>query len=560
MTSRSKKFNFLLIVADDMGYSDCEPFGGEILTPNLVSLAEQGVRFRHFYASSLCAPTRSMLLTGVDNHLNGLGVMPPMHAMSQLAKPGYEGTLNGKVATISELLGDAGYYTCMSGKWHLGKNDGQRPENRGFHRVFSFLGGGVSHFSDARELSPSELPHTLYDEDGRDVTYELPADFYSTTSYTDRMIEFLQAKPQGKPFFSYLAYTAPHDPLQVPDAWLDRYKGKYDGGYPAVKEARTRRMKSLGLISKDISINPGTPHFERWENLSKEEQRSQARKMEIYAAMIEMLDEGIGKLVKHLRETGEYDNTFILFMSDNGANPKDPHFYSGLTEEKIDEIFDNSWENMGRMGSFISVGGAWAEACNTPLSYFKLTTAEGGVQVPLILSGPGVKRGGVVADQLLHVTDVLPTLLDYAGVERPAKRNGYQLAPLYGRSWRPFLEEISCQPVRNHDDALGFEMIECRAVIKGDWKILFLVPPLGKSEWHLFNLRQDPQELTDVAADYPAKLAEMLAEWDAYSKAVGYIEASGDKALANMSAKEFFSQYGYPAAQAPSLPKNMRKE
>lgn len=553
MTSQIKKPNFLLIVVDDMGYSDCEPFGGEIRTPNLANLADEGVRFRHFYASSLCAPTRSLLLTGVDNHLNGLGIMPPMHSTNQFMKPGYEGTLNGNVVTIAELLGDTGYYTCMSGKWHLGKNAGQRPEDRGFQRVFSFLGGGASHFSDARALAPSEQPHTVYDDDGDDVTANLPDDFYSTTSYTRKMVEFLQDKPHGKPFFGYLAYTAPHDPLQVPDEWLDRYKGTYDGGYPAMKRDRTRRMKSLGLIRQDMKINPGTDHFKKWEDLSENEQRSQTRKMEIYAAMIEMLDMGVGQVLEHLKQSGEYDNTIILFMSDNGANPKDPHFYSGLTPEEIDELFDNSWDNMGRVGSFISIGGAWAEACNTPLSYFKLTTSEGGVQVPLIVAGPGVKERGIVSDQLLHVTDVVPTLLDYAGSQRPIERGGHELAPLYGRSWRPFLERTSLQPIRGEYDAIGFEMIECKAVIKGGWKILFMAPPYGESEWHLYNLREDPQELNNIARENPEKLAEMLAEWTAYSKSVGYIEASGERVLSRISPDEFFSRYGHQPAPAPVL-------
>lgn len=553
MRTGHKRPNVLLIVVDDMGYSDCEPFGGEIRAPNLMKLADRGVRFRHFYTSSLCAPTRSLLLTGVDNHLNGLGVMPPMHSMNQFMKPGYEGTLNANVATIAEILGDAGYYTCMAGKWHLGKNDGQRPENRGFQRVFSFLGGGASHFSDALPLAPSEKPHTVYDDDGRDVTNELPADFYSTNYYTDKLIEFLRNKPQDDPFFAYLAYTAPHDPLQVPDAWLDRYAGVYDGGYPAMKESRTRRMKSMGLITEAVEVNPGTEHFRSWDELSPEERRTEARKMEICAAMIELVDEGIGKVLAHLEETGDSENTIILFLSDNGANPKDPHFYSNLTPEEIDARFDNRWENLGRRGSFISIGGAWAEACNTPLSYFKLTTSEGGVQVPLIVCGPGVERRGIVTDQLLHATDVLPTLLDYAGVERPATRNGHELAPLYGRSWRAYLEKTTRQPVRGPYDALGFEMIECKAVIKGRWKIVFLAPPYGHGDWHLYDLRTDPQELTNVADTHPAKFAELLAEWDAYAKAVGYIEASGDLVLKHMSADEFFSRYGL-SGPVPPLP------
>ncbi len=544
MTTQRKRPNFLLIVVDDMGYSDCAPFGGEIATPNLSKLAEEGVRFRNFYVSSLCAPTRSLLMTGVDNHLNGLGVMPPMHSMNQFMQPGYEGTLNANVATIAELLSDGGYFTCMSGKWHLGKNDGQRPENRGFQQVFSFLGGGASHFSDARELAPSEGPHTLYDDNGRDVTDALPDDFYSTTYYTERMLGFLRERPADRPFFAYLAYTAPHDPLQVPDEWLDRYRGRYDGGYPAMVVERTERMKAMGLIPQDLDINPGTGHFPAWESLSVDEQRSQARKMELCAAMIEMADAGVGEVLGYLEETGALDDTIVVFMSDNGANPKEPHFYSASTPEQIDTWYDNSPENMGRKGSFVSIGGAWAEACNTPLSYFKLTTSEGGVQVPLIVKGPGIERRGIVADQLLHATDIVPTLLDYAGVERPAERNGHVLAPLYGRSWRAWLEQTSRQPVRGHYDAIGFEMIECKAVIKGGWKILFLAPPYGQSEWQLYDLREDPQEQVNVAAQHPEKLAEMQAEWEAYARSVGYIEASGDPALAHMSAEEFFRRYG----------------
>jgi arylsulfatase len=402
----------------------------------------------------------------------------------------------------------------------------------------------VSHFSDAKELAPSERPHTIYDDDGRDVTNELPADFYSTTYYTDKMIEFLRGKPQDTPFFGYLAYTAPHDPLQVPDKWLDRYQGKYDGGYGAMKETRMRRMKSMGLIPEEMETNPGSPHAARWEELSHDERRRQARKMEIYAAMIELVDDGVGKVLAHLEQAGDYDDTVILFMSDNGANPTEPHFYSRLAQDELDTIFDNRSENMGRRGSFVSIGAAWAEACNTPLSYFKLTTAEGGVQVPLIVCGPGVARRGIVRDQLLHATDVLPTLLDYAGLERPPTRAGHTLAPIYGRSWRPYLERATQQPIRGAYDALCFEMIEYKAVIKGSWKIVFLTPPYGNNEWQLFDLQSDPQELRNMASVHPGKLSELLSDWHSYAKAVGYIEASGDAALAHMSAEEFFARYG----------------
>jgi arylsulfatase A-like enzyme len=544
---RRLKPNFLLIVVDDMGYSDCEAFGGEIRTPNLMKLSQAGARFRHFYVSSLCAPTRSLLMTGVDNHLNGLGVMPPMHTTNQFLKPGYEGTLNDRVATIAEILHDNGYATLFSGKWHLGKNKGQRPEDRGFERVFSLLGGGASHFADARPLSESERPHTLYDDDGKEVTASLPGAFYSTHYYTDKMIEFLSDAGAAKPFFAYLAYTAPHDPLQAPDDWLGRYKGRYDGGYDAIRAERHERMKAMGLISADREINEGSGKFPAWDELDDEEKKSQSRKMEIYAAMIELADEGIGKVFEHLQATGQHDNTIVVFMSDNGANPKEPNFYSGSTPEEIDAQYDNRPENMGRIGSFISIGPSWAEVCNTPLSYFKLTTSEGGIQVPLIVSGPGVNRRGVIADQLLHATDVLPTFLDYASVDRPAAYKDKVLAPLYGRSWRPYLEGVSRQPVRGPYDAIGFEMIECKAVIKGDWKIVFMAPPYGDNEWFLYNLRQDPREETNLAGQHPEKFEEMQAEWTAYAKSVGYIESSGPRALEQMSPEEFFSRYGRAA-------------
>jgi arylsulfatase len=542
-----KQPNFLLIVVDDMGYSDCEPFGGEIRTPNLVKLAKGGARFRNFYVSPLCAPTRSLLLTGVDNHLNGLGVMPPMHTMNQFLKPGYEGTLNGRVMTIAEILRENGYSTFISGKWHLGKNKGQRPEDRGFDRVFSLLGGGASHFADARPLSESERPHTLYDADGEDVTDALPEDFYSTTHYTNRMIEFLTETGTAKPFFAYLAYTAPHDPLHVPDDWLDRYRGRYDGGYDAIRAERHARMKRMGLIPPNLEINEGSGEFPRWKELSAEEQKSQARKMEIYAAMIELADAGIGRVIGYLKASGQYKNTIVVFISDNGANPKEPHFYSRATPEEVDAEYDNSPENMGRIGSFISAGPSWAEVCDTPFSYFKLTTSEGGVQVPLIVSGPRVKRRGVITDQLLHATDIVPTFLDYAGVRRPTEFNGRTLAPLYGRSWRGYLDGTSLQAVRGAYDALGFEVIECKAVIKGDWKILFMAPPYGGNEWSLYNLRDDPKEENDLAEEHPEKFAEMLAEWTAYAKSVGYIQSSGPAALEKMSPEEFFTRYGEAA-------------
>ena len=535
--------NFLLIVVDDMGYSDCQPYGGEIRTPTLQTLAEEGVRFGGFHVSSLCAPTRSMLLSGCDNHQAGLGVMPPFHSTNQYLQRGYEGPLNHRVMTIAEVLKHEGYHTYMAGKWHLGSIDGYRPEDRGFDRVFSFLAGGVSHFDDARPLSVSEAPHSRYDDDGRDVTDALPENFYSSDHYADKMISYLSEQRDDAPFFAYLAFTAPHDPLQVPDEWLDRYKGEFDDGYDAIRQRRLARMKAMGLIHA-LASNPGSGLFPTWDELSDKERTDQARKMEIYAAMIENADHNIGRVCDVLKAQGRYKDTVVMFISDNGANPKEPHFYPPNTLESIELDYDNSLENMGRKGSFVSIGGAWAEVANTPLSYFKTTTYEGGTQVPLIIAGPGIEMRGVDTTQLLHATDVLPTLLDFIGADRPDWRGGRKLEPLYGKSWKPYLTGESRASIRGPFDALCFEMLECRAVMKGQWKLLFMAPPYGQNEWHLFNLADDPRELSNVAAQHPEKFAEMKSDWDAYAKSVGYIEAGEVKQLEGMTPEEFFRYRG----------------
>lgn len=536
----ARRPNILLIVVDDMGYSDVQPFGGEIRTPNIQRLADEGLRLRNFHVSSLCAPTRSMLLSGCDNHQAGLGTMPPMHSTNQYGQPGYEGPLNKRVMTIAEVLKDAGYRTYMAGKWHLGAIDGYRPEDRGFDRVFSFLGGGASHFSDSRPLAASETPHTRYDEDGRDVTEELPEDFFSSDFYTEKMMTYLRSQEDDAPFFGYLAFTAPHDPLQVPDDWLDKYQGAYGEGYDAVRKRRHRRMQELGLIPEDLEINPGSGLFPSWDDLSDQERAEQARKMEIYAAMIENIDWNIGRVFDLLRQQGKYDDTLVIFISDNGANPKEPHFYAPNTPESIAREYDNSLENMGRKGSFVSIGGAWAEVADTPLSYFKTTTYEGGTQVPLIVQGPGIVKTGIDTTQLLHAADVLPTILDFTGATRPDEYRGRKLEPIYGRSWAPYLTGATSAPVRGPFDVLGFEMMECRAILKGEWKLLFMAPPYGENEWHLFNLRDDPRELHNIAGEHPEKFEELKAEWDAYALAVGYIEAGDTKQLEGMTPDEFF--------------------
>jgi arylsulfatase A-like enzyme len=530
--------NFLLIVVDDMGYSDCQPFGGEINTPNIQQIADNGAYFRHFHTSALCAPTRAMLLSGCDNHDAGLGNMPPGHATNQYMQPGYEGYLNRDVLTIPEILKEAGYHTYMSGKWHLGEQEDRGPHSRGFERSFSFLGGGVSHFYDQRALSSFEQPHTKYSEDGA-IVEKLPANFYSSDYYTDKMIQYLAEEQKGdKPFFAYLAFTAPHDPLQVPDAWLYKYKGAYNAGYKSIRELRLQRMKALGLIPEELTQNGGSGLFKSWDELTEAEQKDTARKMEIYAAMIENIDWNLGRLFSKMKDLNKYDDTIIIFMSDNGANPKEPYFYPPNTKELIETEYDNRFENYGKIYSFISIGGAWAEVANTPLSYFKLTTYEGGTQTPLIISGNYIKKRGMVTDELLHVTDILPTILDFANINYPD--NNKSLKPLYGNSLKTFLQEETKQKIRNKFDVLGFEIAECKAIIKGDWKLIFMPPPYGKGdEWHLYNLKEDIKEEINLAGRFPEKFKELKADWEAYALSIGYIKSNEELAVQKLGFEEF---------------------
>lgn len=524
-----------------MGYSDIQPFGGEIPTPALQALAESGASFTGFHTTSLCAPTRSMLLTGCDNHQVGMGVMQPMHAMNQYMQPGYEGYLNPSAPTMAELLRDGGYHTYMAGRWHLGITDDTRPAARGFERSFSFLGGGASHFSDARPLSSQEDKQNLYIEDERFVSDELPDDFYSSTMYADKIIEYVREQADDRPFLAYLAFTAPHDPLQVPDGDLDAAAGRYDEGYEAIRHARMSRMKQIGLIPADLEANPGSGLFPAWDELTDEDRRSEARKMEIYAAMVERMDAEVGRVIDELRTLGKLDNTVIFFMSDNGANPKQPEFYAPNTAESIARDFDNSAENMGRRGSFISMGGAWAEVADTPLSYFKTTTFEGGIRTPLIVAGGLVAKRGVVTGELLHVADLVPTMLDMAGLRRPTEIEGRAVAPMYGRSLKPMLTEQTLQPVRTGMDALCFEMMECRSVICDDWKLVWVAPPYGAGDrWRLYSLADDPRELNDLSQEFPDKVTQLEGQWNAYAAYVGYIPSDGTSMVQEHGIDRFF--------------------
>ena len=346
--------NILLIVLDDLGYSDLGFNGSEIRTPHIDGLAASGVFLSNFYASATCSPTRAALMTGVDPHTAGLGTMAAARADERLGSPGFEGYLNDRVMPIAQLLRDAGYHTSIAGKWHLGAADGQRPESKGFDRSFALMGGGASHFADASGLVVFERGADYF-EDGVAVD-ELPADFYSSTFYTNRALDYIGAAQRArKPFFSYVAYTAPHWPLQVPDADLDLYAGVYDEGYEVLLHHRVAAMRRRGLVPLDSGVAPAPAHLQPWAGMNAQERAEHSREMEIYAAMIERVDREIGRLLAALERDGELRNTLVILLSDNGPEGNDIGQLP-MNRLWIPLAFDNDLDNIGRVKSYTWTG------------------------------------------------------------------------------------------------------------------------------------------------------------------------------------------------------------
>ena len=520
IASAEQKPNILLIVVDDMGYSDLAPFGGEIDTPAIDQLANEGLRFTDFYASPSCAPTRSMLMTGTDNHMAGLGNQKEAMTDNQIGQPGYEGHINDRVVTVATLLRDAGYHTYMAGKWHLGEQVEQDPFNRGFERAFTLLQGGASHFGDEWMMYANYTP--IYREDG--VRTHVPYDFYSSEFYANKIIEYIDSVDDGQPFFAYLSLTAPHDPLHLPDNWLDRYKGRYDHGYEKLREERLEKMKSLGIVPAGAQLSRPVPMIPEWVSLDESQKRYSSRRMEIHAGMVENIDHHLRRVFDYLKRENKYDNTLILLMSDNGASPTEVHNYPGTTREWHQRNSDNRFENMGRRGSRISIGPAWALASNTPLRHFKGVHAEGGIRVPFIVSGPGVTRSGQIDTAFTHVTDVAPTLLEMAGVSHPypEKYEGRDVSPITGMSMVQLLTG-EADTVRDEDDAVAWESLGWRAVRQGRWKAVWLAEPFGPNDWQLFDIVDDMSERDDLETSNRDKLKELILIWEDYADDVGVV-------------------------------------
>jgi arylsulfatase len=521
--STGKRPNIVIILGDDLGYSDMGSFGGEIKTPNLDSLAKDGVRCTQFYTHASCSPTRSMLLSGTDTHLNGLGNMDEWTAPNQMGKPGYEGFLNDRVATLPQLLKDAGYHTYMAGKWHMGKAPHQIPAARGFDRDFSLLDGAGSYWNMANFTAAT--PVSTFTEDGRYLK-KLPKNYYATKTYTDKIIGYIEAnRADGKPFFAYVSHQAPHDPYHLPRDWRNRHVGEYDKGWDAVRQERLKRQIELGITPAGTELAERMWFVPDPILLAPASRAVLGKKMELYAGMVENMDFHVGRLIDYLKKIGEYDNTIFIVFGDNGAEGTDLFAMIAGTPGTRDFLFaatkwsqthPNAW---GDPESYVGYGPMWAQVSMTPFSQYKGYMAEGGIRNALIVTGPIVKRPkGSINHGVLHVADIMPTLLEVAGASYPQTANGQQPPPLIGKSWVKLLAGGEESP-RSDQDYLAWEVFGNRAVRQGDWKLRWQYKPHGTEEWELFNLADDAAERRDLAREQPDKVKTLLVLWDDYVRA-----------------------------------------
>jgi arylsulfatase A-like enzyme len=516
--------NIVLIVADDIGYSDFGAYGGEIETPNIDALADAGVRFSNFHAASSCAPTRAMLLTGVDNHLAGVGSMRELMPLSHRGKPGYDGVLNDRVRTIASLMQAAGYRTSVAGKWHLGYDSGNLPPARGFDYSVIQADSGADNF-EMRPYLPM-TPDVYWFENGERLS-SLPEDFYSSTFFVDRTIAFLEStRTDGGPFFAYVAFQANHTPIQAPATFIDRYRGRYTQGWHATRQARVGKLSEYGLIDAQATLAAG-PSQDEWDALSTEQQYVEARRMQAYAGMATAMDHEVGRLVAYLRDTGQYDNTVFVVLSDNGATTTEPS-ESAFARRWFEQNYNQDVETLGERGSWVAAGRGWGQVSNTPFSGHKFQAGEGGMRVPLIIAGLPALTAGAVNREFAYITDLAPTLLAIAGVAQPEP--GDALEPITGKSLLPALAQQRVA-VHDNDTAIGYEFSGNSALYRGDYKLVRNQPPDGDRQWRLYNINEDPGETADLSERMPELYRQLQDAYATYAQATGVLPMPDDYSL-----------------------------
>tara|TARA_R110000744_G_scaffold1843_6_gene6871 strand:- start:10849 stop:12630 length:1782 start_codon:yes stop_codon:yes gene_type:complete len=504
--------NFVLVLVDDAAFMDFGIYGGEARTPVIDRLARRGMIFSNYHSSPLCAPSRAMLLTGLDNHRTGLATIPEVLPPEHRGQPGYGMSLEPGVVTVADRLQAAGYRTYMTGKWHLGHGEGDLPDAHGFDHSFVLDASGADNWEE-KPYMPFYRTADWF-EDGRRA--HLPDEFYSSEFLVDRMIDYIEADAgSADPFFAYLAFQAIHIPIQAPAEFTGNYHETYSQGWEALRQARARRAVELGLVSATTSIMPLPERMRAWSDLSEADQALYARSMAVNAGMLEAMDHHLGRLVEHLETTGQFDNTVFIVTSDNGPEPSHPVGEPGFGTWMNLHGYSRELENLGETGSYAFIGPEWAMAAAAPFNLFKFYASEGGLRVPFLITGPGIARGQH-SQAAGYVTDVTPTILDLAGLSE-------MTGDVTGRSLRAVISG-EADTAYTPDDAVGFEVSGNSALFRGEYKLVRTMPPWGDGNWQLFNLAVDPGETFDLAPGQPALAAAMLEDYTAYAEANGVLD------------------------------------
>jgi arylsulfatase len=527
--------NILIIMGDDFGFSDLGIFGSEISTPNLDQLGKEGKILTNYYTHPVCSPARSTFLTGVDNHIAGIGTMFENIAPNQVNKTGYETYITDRVVTVAELLRDAGYDTLLSGKWHLsgkGYHVGTGPADRGFDQSFTLLESGANHFTYGPYYPGGKA---TFIDNGKIVEKPISTQ-YSNEFYTDKIIDYInKSKENDKPFFGYLAFQVAHTPFQAPQEYIKKYEGVYDAGWEKIREQRFEKQKELGIWPANISLPQSFPTFPDWNSLPIDEQKQRSQIFAAHAGMIEDMDYNIGRLIQFLKDTDQYDNTLIMFTSDNGGSePSDSPVvvasFEGATDKEIEEFkatgFSETFDAIGTKNSYWGYGWQGAVMSNTPYSGVKSTMFNGGIKPPFVIKEPNAANTTEldIVKEFVHVSDMTPTFLEYVNTTHPGSEyKGKQVSPMMGKSIKPLLEG-KVEKIHMDDEIISAEMFGNRAVFMGDWKARYNIFPLGDGQWKLFNIKQDIREATDLSKEYPDILDKMVSSYDKYAQNVGIIE------------------------------------
>jgi len=537
--------NIVFVLADDVGFTDIEPYGSEIRTPTLSALAEEGLRFSNFHTAANCAPSRAMLLTGVNNHLAGVPNIPELLTPVQRQAENYQGVLSHRVVTVASLLEASGYHTYLAGKWHLGSAPDQLPSARGFERTFALMDSGADNWEQRPYLA-------IYDEanwfaDGARTT--LPEDFYSSEFLVDKTLEFIEdGLDDGRPFFAYLPFQAVHLPVQAPREYTERYLGTYDAGWDALREARRARAQARGVIPPEAPMVRMESTAD-WDSLDAERQRFEAKRMAVYAGMLEAMDFHLGRLVGYLKDRGLFENTIFVFTSDNGPEMRGPANPHGVIASRMatDLGYDQSYERLGERGSYNSISPSFASAAASPFAYYKFHVGEGGMRVPLIIANVDGQARGAVVDAFTWATDIAPTLLAAAGVSPPKGRfGGRPVLPMSGKNLLPVLRG-EASAAYGPEESIGYELTGHGVLCQGDYKARRHAPPVGEGRWALYNIVLDPGETEDLSAQEPERLARMVAAYEAFETSHGVLPLpSGYSQIGQLASNMFVARLREP--------------